>query len=245
MRSNLQHNLLTYIAYCLKSKFFSYQKCQKDLKNIGIKSIISTLRKEFSMAKKDGLVEFKTYYNKPYPALTTKGKLEIKTGLPFRRWGDFDGSWRIVIFDIPEDLRSKRIQLQGELKNLGFGKLGRGAYLSCHPLFFQIKRLALNLGINQYIIYIKTNSIEDEKKKIARAWNLEEINNQYKEYIQKVRQQLEISKSHPFWPFFAKDLEREFAQIYKNDPHLPEQFLPADWQGQTAYGIFKAISNSY
>lgn len=245
MKSNLRHNLLIYVAYCLKSKFFSYEKCQKDLVSIGIKSTIPTLRKEFSLAKKEGLIEFKTYYHKLYPILSTKGKLAIKTHLPFRRWGDFDGSWKMVIFDIPDDLRSKRVQFQNELITLGFGKISRGVYLSPNPLFSKVKRLTHKLRISKHITCIKTASFEDEKKKIARAWNLEEVDNQYKEYTEKVRQQLELNQKNPLWPFFAKDLEKEFAQIYQNDPHLPEQFLTANWQGQTAYGIFKAISNSY
>ena len=49
----------------------------------------------------------------------------------------------------------------------------------------------------------------------------------------------------PFWPLYAKRLEKEFAAIYEKDPHLPEEFLPYGWHGKEAYGIFKAISNSY
>lgn len=95
---NLRQNLLTYIAYCLPSdKRFSYEKCQKDLESAGIESTIPTLRKEFSLVKTKGLIEFKTHYRRKYPALSSKGRLEIKTHLPFRRY-DWDESWKIVIF---------------------------------------------------------------------------------------------------------------------------------------------------
>lgn len=243
--TNLQKNLLTYIAYCLPERSFSYEKCQKDFINIGIKNTIATLRKEFSIDKKEGLIELKTYYHKPYPVLSTKGKLEIKTPLPFRRYSEFDGIWKMVIFDIPDNLHSERVRFKNELKKLGFGKISRGVYLSPHSLFTHVKKLAIRLKIDQYVVFAKISQLEDEKKKVAKAWNLEEINDQYKEYIKKVQQELEKHKKEPTWPFIAKTLEKEFSQIYLQDPQLPEQFLPAEWQGKTAYGIFKALSNSY
>lgn len=240
---NLRQNLLTYIAYCLPSdKRFSYEKCQKDLESAGIESTIPTLRKEFSLVKTKGLIEFKTHYRRKYPALSSKGRLEIKTHLPFRRY-DWDESWKIVIFDLPENLRGKRIKFQQELIDLGFRKLARGVYLSPHPLFSAVKRLALRLHIEDYLTFIRTKTIEEEKKKIYRAWNLQELNGLYEKFILKAK--VVSFDRKPFWPIYAKRLEKEFAKIYEKDPFMPEEFLPANWRGQEAYGIFKAISNSY
>ena len=168
---NLRQNLLTYIAYCLSERSFSYEKCQKDLESVGINTTIPTLRKEFSLSKKEGLIEFRTYYKRPYPVLSQKGKLAIKTRLPFKHYGEFE-NWKIVIFDIPESLRTKRLILQNELINLGFGKLSRGVYLSPHPLFTAVKRIVRKLGIEDNLTFLKTTSLEDGKRVIYHAWNL-------------------------------------------------------------------------
>jgi len=242
IKNNLRINLLTYIGYCLPKKFFSYEKCRADWESVGIQTNIASLRKEFSLCKKERLIEFKTYYKKPYPVLSTKGRLEIKTRLPFRQFGEFD-SWKLVIFDIPENWRAKRLILQKELQRLGFGKIARGVYLSPQPLFSTVKRIIKKLAIEDFVILIQAQSIENEKAKIYRAWNLKDLNEQYENFIQKAR--VATFERRPFWPLEAKRLEKEFAWLYKQDPHLPAQFLPAGWKGTEAYGIFKAISNSY
>lgn len=242
VKNNLQHNLLTYIAYCLPTRSFSYGQCQADLVSAKIQTTLPNLRKEFSLAKKEGLIEFRTFYKKPYPVLSSQGRLAIKTHLPFRRFGEFD-SWKIVVFDLPENLRAKRLRLQNELKKMGFGRLARAVYISPHPLFSAVKRIAKKMGAENNITLIKTSSIENEKAKIFHAWNLKELNYNYENFIQKAKV---MSFEHkPFWPLYAKALEKEFAALYAKDPNLPEQFLPADWQGQEAYAIFKAVSNSY
>lgn len=242
MSLNLKDNLLTYIAYCLVSKTFSYEQCQKDLDSTGISTTIATLRKEFSICKKEGLIELKTYYKKPYPVLSTKGRLEIKTRLPFRHYGEFE-SWKIIVFDVPENLRAKRLILQTELLRLGFGKISRGVYITPHPLFSALKRIIKKLVIEDFVTLMKADAIENEKAKIFRAWNLKELNEQYENFIQKAR--VATFERKPFWPLYAKKIEKEFATIYTQDPHLPSEFLPAGWKGAEAYGIFKAISNSY
>lgn len=242
---NLKTTLLTYIAYCLSDKSFSYAQCQRDLETIGlgIKTTIKTLRKEFSYVKKEGLIELKSYYHKLYPVLTTNGRLEIKTRLPFKRFGEFDGTWKMVIFDIPENLRSKRLQLQKELLNFGFGKIARGVYITPHPLFPAVRRILKKSAIEDFVTLIRTQSIENEKVKVYRAWDLKFLNEKYEEFIQKAKVATFDRKT--FWPLYAKRLEKEFVLLYVKDPHLPEEFLPANWQGKEAYGIFKAISNSY
>lgn len=243
MELTLRQNLLTYIAYCLQSREFSYEKTLADFENAGIETTIKSLRKEFSLAKKEGLIEFKTHYRNPYPILSSEGKLEIKTRLPHKRYSDFEGSWKIVIFDLPESRRNDRLTLQRTLENMGFGRLTRACYISPHGSFSPIKRVARNLGIEENISYFKTREIDDEKRVIFRAWDLEKINEAYRKFISDARYATFAKK--PLWPLKAKRLEQIFIQIYELDPQLPQEFLLPDWKGEEAYLIFKALANSY
>ena len=101
MNTSLRHNLLIYINYCLHG-FFSYETLSADFSRVGIKHELATLRKEMSLLKKDGLISLKPRYKKQVPVLTSKGKLEIKTHLAFKKYGEWDGKWRVVIFDLPQ-----------------------------------------------------------------------------------------------------------------------------------------------
>lgn len=236
---SLRHCLLTYIGYVLKGRF-SYEKCSFDLLQLGIKHELPTLRKEFSLLKKEGLIEFKTYYHRPVPVISSKGKLEIKTHLPFKKLDAWDNKWRLVLFDLPQRERNYRLLLVDTLCELGFASLSRGAYVSPHSLLKPIDRLANHWGIRQHVQLVLAEKIDDDK--IFNRWDLKKINLAYQNFEKKVAR---ISRHARLWPIQAKELEQEFVEIFSLDPHLPTEFLPKDWAGKDAYNSFKEIANSY
>lgn len=241
MTSNLRQNLLTYIAFCLKydGNRFSYIKASEALKKIQVKHRLTTLRKEFSLLKKDGLIEFKTHYRKLVPALTQKGKLEIKIHLPFHSFGAWDSLWRMVTIDLPQNEHRARLDLIKSLEKLGFARLQKNAYLSPYPLLGLVARLASYKGIRQHIELLTVSEIK-ERKNLSDLWNIKKINNSYITFLES---KLEVK--NPLWPLLAKRLESHFSSIYEQDPHLPGEFLPHAWQGEAAYRHFKKIANSY
>lgn len=238
--NNLRQNLLTYIGYSLDGKF-RYDKLSSDFLQIGINHEPSTLRKEFSLLKKDGLITFKLRYRKPYPILTTKGKLEIKTKLAYKKFDDWDGKWHVVLFDLPQNERKYRLLLVEELLHLGFAPLHRAAYISAHPVAKTIERLANHWGIRQNLSFLTASKL-DEEKNLTKCWALDKINNKYKDYIKMTQR---FQRHARLWPIQAKWLEQTFAEIYATDPHLPNELLPKDWVGVDAYHTFKEIANSY
>ena len=228
--NNIQYNLLTYIAYCVPGKRFSYNKCWDDLRSAGIKTEITTLRKEFSILKSQKYLDFKTYYQRPYPILTQKGRFEIKTKLPVKHFG-FDGYWQVVMFDLPDHWREKRLSFYKELIRLGFGQITRGVYLSPHPLFVPLKKKAAKLQITQHITYLKTNKLEDEKRKIWQAWDMKKIDESYEKFIKNAK--VATFEKRVNWPLYAKKLEREFVKLYERDPHIPTEFLPLNFRNKS------------
>lgn len=235
--NNLRNHLLTYIG---ANRRFSYTHLSRTLSDLKIKHTLPTLRKEFSLAKKDELVEFEKYYHKQIPVLSNKGKLAIKTQLPFKKYSEWDGRWRLVTLDLPQSERPYRRLLEKELNRLGFAQVQKNTYLSPYPLLNFINRTSTDLGIRQYLILAEANEIKDLDN-ILKHWPIKEINLEYKKFIKKARKA--SPKNH--WPLMAKQLEWEFVEIYSRDPHLPAELLPKDWQGEAAHHLFKQISNSY
>jgi len=236
---SVRQSLLTYIGYVQKGRF-SYEKCSFDFLQVGIKHELATLRKEFSLLKREGLIEFKTHYRKPVPVISSKGKLEIKTHLPFKKYDSWDSKWRLVLFDLPQKERNYRLLLVDSLAELGFAPLSRGAYISPHPLLKPIERLANHWGIRQHLQLIVAEKIEDDM--LFEKWNLKKIATSYNDFIKKLAR---VSRHARLWPLQAKQLEHEFVEIFALDPHLPKEFLPKDWPGKEAYDDFKEIANSY
>ncbi|AKM82092.1 TPA: hypothetical protein DD449_03255 [Candidatus Berkelbacteria bacterium] len=243
MDKPLDFKLLTYIGYNLKHKHvFSYLEAQKVLDEVfGEKYELTTLRKEFSILKKKELITFATHYRKPYPILTSQGKMAIKTVLPFKKYGTWDKKWRVVIFDIPEKDRAMRVKLTEKLESLGFGQIKNSTYISPHLLLSPISRYATNLGIRKYLSLMTVDNLQDEEKIVKESWKLTNINRRYEHFlVSAMKKQVE-----EYWPLYAKKLEHQFADIYRIDPQLPEEFLPTEYLGTDAYKKFKEISNSY
>lgn len=246
---NLADKVLTFIGYCQKEMGFkfSYKKMAEAFEKVDKKRYsLATLRKELSNLKREGFITLGRRYRKKFPLLTRKGKLEIIPRLPYKKFGHWDGRWRLVLFHIPQEERKYRLFLQKKLSELGFQTMQPGVCISPHPLLYTIGRIATDLGIRQYLTLLETERIDREKWEIQKIWKLNKIDEAYKNFVKKVTSdKINSQKNQPFWPLLAKELEEEFKKIYQKDPHLPSELLPKDWQGKTAYELYKEIINSY
>ena len=82
-----------------------------------------------------------------------------------KKW---DKKWRLVIFDIPEKYKTGRDALTCKLKDLGFFPLQRSALVYPYPCRKEIEVITAAFGINQYVSYIETNHIDQQKHLIKR-----------------------------------------------------------------------------
>lgn len=104
-----------------------------------------------------------------YARLTKEGRkkvhsleLENETTLANTSW---DGFWRIILLDLPENRKSERESLRYLLKKAGFVCLKNSAWISPFPyehLFANIKK---DLGLETEMMIIVTQFIDDETKK--------------------------------------------------------------------------------
>ena len=115
-----------------------------------------------------GCIEVLKSDNKNYLKLTKKGKNKLNS---IKLEGDgvlvstaWDGLWRIIILDIPEERKSKREALRYLLKKANFVCIKNTVWISPLPyehLFTNIKK-DLNLGTE--LIIIVTDKIDEETK---------------------------------------------------------------------------------
>jgi len=99
--------------------------------------------------------------------LTEKGKetaieYDIKKLKPkkLKKW---DGKWRIVIFDVPEDRRAKRDTFRIRLKKLGFLELQKSVWISPIDYEREINYLAKAFDIVKYAKFIVADSVSNKK----------------------------------------------------------------------------------
>lgn len=98
--------------------------------------------------------------------ITKKGKRkllrykleEIETPEP-KQW---DGKWRMVVYDVPEEKKSAREAIRITLKRLGFYELQKSVYLFPHPCHEVIEFLRELYGIGEHVTLFTVGYLENE-----------------------------------------------------------------------------------
>ncbi len=117
-----------------------------------------------------GYAELRNSDNQKYIKLTPKGRtklnsmmLEGEDALVIQTW---DGFWRIILLDLPENRKSERESLRYLLKKAGFVCLKNSAWISPYPfehLFMNIKK---DLNLTTEMMIIVTQFVDEETKKV-------------------------------------------------------------------------------
>lgn len=77
--------------------------------------------------------------------------------------GVWDGKWRVVSFDLPEELAKERKILVEYFKNWKFYPLHKSVYLHAYPCFQEVDFLREYLGISKYVKVFIAKEIEDKQ----------------------------------------------------------------------------------
>jgi len=97
--------------------------------------------------------------------LTERGKLRALTyrfeTLRLKR-SVWDGKWRIVMFDIPEDLNSGRDSLREKLRSLGFYELQKSVLIFPYECQDELEFIIEFFGMREYVRFGILESIDNE-----------------------------------------------------------------------------------
>lgn len=117
-----------------------------------------------------GLIEQIPSPQNEYARLTKEGRkkmhsleLENDTTLQNTSW---DGFWRIILLDLPENRKAERESLRYLLKKAGFVCLKNSAWISPYPYEYLFTNIKKDLGLTTEIMIIVTKFIDEESKKI-------------------------------------------------------------------------------
>lgn len=135
---------------------YSYKKAKRGFRNLKNRDII---REDF-----DGNCKFTDKGRKWFNSSILK-----HSGLVSDKW---DKKWRIVIFDIPEELHKNRNQLRAKLKNLGFYMLQKSVFVIPYPCEKELGYICKKLKIGDYIDIILAESVGFKEKEIKELFNI-------------------------------------------------------------------------
>ena len=128
------------------------------------------LRRKIRELKKEKLVSFKEKRGKLYVKITKDGEEKIKQfdfyNPKVKKPKEWDGKWRVVIFDIPNDYKKAREVFREKLKIIGLYQLQESVFIYPYPCFSEINILREMCGISPFVKFLLVDEVEGEKKLI-------------------------------------------------------------------------------
>jgi phenylacetic acid degradation operon negative regulatory protein len=163
--------------------------------------------------------------------------------------------WALVVFSVPEAERNRRYELRAELNSLGFGFVAAGVAIAPSTVLEQaVARLAVRKldGYAEYFSgdYLKDGDVRDH---VAQWWDLETLDQEYSEFIDRYEGLLEewkqrasvsagfsmehrVDAFHIYVPMLT--MWRKFPY---RDPNLPLEYLPEGWKAPRAKKAFLTL----
>lgn len=146
----------------------------------------------------------------------------------------WDGTWRLVVFDIEEKAKKDRDSLRWKLKELGFAMLQESVWISPLPLEKELGEYFNNQKIKGEVLLTRSKVLVGDQKALAeKCWGLDELNEKYQDLCgQWKERRVENSIKEAF------NFENKFLNLVLKDPFLPKDLLPELWYGKKAQQIY-------
>src|SRR3989338_4923411 len=74
----------------------------------------------------------------------------------------WDGKWRLLTFDIPEEMQNLRYYFRKRLKEIGFYHFQRSVFVIPYPCVSEIDKICVELGIERSVHLIKAYRFEGD-----------------------------------------------------------------------------------
>jgi phenylacetic acid degradation operon negative regulatory protein len=171
---------------------------------------------------------------------------------------EWDGTWLVVAFSVPEQQRVKRDVFRERLVETGFGLLSSSVWISPFDQEVRVTALVEELGLDRLVTILHCDRIwmpglAGVSDLACRVWDLEPLAEHYRDlnrrveafmaFLERVGQGEQVDAEALF--FEAMDLQNELLEmILSEDPCLPPELLPSDWPGQRTHELAHAFTNS-
>ncbi|MEU6256746.1 PaaX family transcriptional regulator C-terminal domain-containing protein [Streptomyces sp. NPDC047043] len=153
---------------------------------------------------------------------------------------DWDGSWTLLGFSLPEAWRRQRHDLRSRLTWSGFGPLFSGLWIA--PGDVDISEIVTELGIAAHvkIFHARADVATDVDVMIRDTWDLASIAARYTAFEQRWTGRVGSPCGDPLGTHLR--LVAEWLGTIRTDPRLPARHLPPDWPARSAEATFRRIA---
>jgi len=201
-------------------------------------------RQALTRTAAEGLLTSTRHGRRVLWSLTPDGQTLLEQGTEriysFMRGGrPWDGRWLVLSVPIPESHRQLRHRLRTRLTWLGLGSPTPGLWISTdtgHAT--EVHAVIRDLGLeDQAFSWVgPAGGIGQESRILAEAWNLDEVEDRYLQFIDEFEGR---DAKDDLESFVAQvQMVQEWRRFPFLDPALPPELLDHDWPGPRAANAF-------
>ncbi len=204
------------------------------------------LRQALSRMTRQGWLQTRRVAGRSCYSLTERGKRRMAEAC--RRVYNpvdvpWDGHWRMLVYSIPEAMRSIRDDLRKELAWTGFACLAPGTWISPNPLEEALAELVHRYDLAPHITTFTAahTGPETAQELVRRCWDLNAITAGYDRFIAHWQPRMENFRDLPDDRCFVEKIElvHDYRKFLFVDPGLPRELLPEGWRGADARRLFQ------
>ncbi|MGY1495389.1 PaaX family transcriptional regulator [Streptomyces sp. QTS52] len=153
---------------------------------------------------------------------------------------DWDGTWTLLGFSLPESWQRQRHDLRSRLTWSGFGALYSGLWIAPGDVDASALVSELGLAAHVKIFHASADDATDLGLMIRDTWDLDSIGARYADF----------DRRWSTWPGTGSDdpigvrlrVISEWLDTIRADPRLPAGHLPPDWPARSAQETFHRIA---
>ncbi|MDC0768944.1 PaaX family transcriptional regulator [Streptomyces sp. HD] len=154
---------------------------------------------------------------------------------------DWDGSWTLLGFSLPESWKRQRHDLRSRLGWSGFGALYSGLWIA--PGNVDVAGVVAELGLADHvkIFHAQADQATDIELMIRDTWDLESIAARYVTFDKRWTAHLDAGAGAD--PIGTRlRLVSEWLSTIRTDPRLPARHLPPEWPARPAQETFRRVA---
>jgi phenylacetic acid degradation operon negative regulatory protein len=157
---------------------------------------------------------------------------------------DWDGTWTLVAFSMPDSRRSDRHDLRSQLTWAGFGLLQNGLWIA--PGAKDAAAIVEGLGLTDNVtVFTASHAKPTESADLVRkAFDTEAIAARYRDFLTRWDTPAPLA-SVPDDLVRQLILHTDWLNLVRQDPHLPAEHLAADWPAIRAEQLFRDLAARY
>lgn len=170
--------------------------------------------------------------------VTSRGRKIFYRDYPLAslRKNKWDGVWTIVMYDIPETMKTQRNWLRRQLVKLGFGSPQKSIWVTPLKVAKPVYGFIEGKGLKNMVWALRAKRVLGMRnREVAyRSWPINKLNKHYTvlaEVAPRIKQAANKMQ-------LLNDWRRCFLAVNAQDPCLPFELLPRDWKGASCEKLF-------